>query len=160
MATYFTDIFRVKPETLDKYGAFNISLVNDLPLFVDPFLLFASEKQEYRDLHDGITNYLVFLRDNAQRARANPGLLDAWYRFKEVKQNWLGFSVKGNSGSGLGHEFADALNENLTNLFSDFGTEAITQGSHLEKLCLIKEGVGRDNISDFTTNLIKRFLCE
>ena len=27
-------------------------------------------------------------------------------------------------------------------------------------MCLIREGVGRDNISDFTTNLIKEFLCE
>jgi len=30
----------------------------------------------------------------------------------------------------------------------------------LEKLCLIKEGVGKDNISDFATNLIKEFLLE
>jgi hypothetical protein len=39
-------------------------------------------------------------------------------------------------------------------IFHDFGEERITKGGHLEKLCLIKEGVGRDNISDFTTNLI------
>ena len=36
----------------------------------------------------------------------------------------------------------------------------ITIGSHLEKLCLIKNGVGRDNISDFTTNLIKHYLLK
>ncbi|MFC1509772.1 hypothetical protein ACFL60_08850 [Candidatus Omnitrophota bacterium] len=30
----------------------------------------------------------------------------------------------------------------------------------IEKLCLIRNGVGRDNISDFTTNLIKKFLAE
>jgi hypothetical protein len=30
----------------------------------------------------------------------------------------------------------------------------------LEKLCLIKDGVGKDNISDFATNLIKEFLLE
>jgi hypothetical protein len=35
-----------------------------------------------------------------------------------------------------------------------------TQSSHLEKLCLIRDGVGKDCISDFTTNLIKGFLCE
>ena len=38
--------------------------------------------------------------------------------------------------------------------------EQITQSSHLEKLCLIKEGVGKDSISDFTTNLIKGYICE
>lgn len=42
----------------------------------------------------------------------------------------------------------------------NFGSEKVTKGSHLEKLCLIKDGVGRDNISDFTTNLIKSYLLE
>ena len=47
---------------------------------------------------------------------------------------------------------------NLENIFRDFGKEVVTTSSHLEKLCLIKEGVGRDSISDFTTNLIKYYL--
>jgi hypothetical protein len=56
--------------------------------------------------------------------------------------------------------FARALDENLNHLFSDFGNEKVTIGSHLEKLVLIRERVGRDNISDFTTNLIKGYLLE
>lgn len=36
----------------------------------------------------------------------------------------------------------------------------MTKGSHLEKLCLIRDGVGRDNISDFTNNLIRGYLLE
>ena len=40
------------------------------------------------------------------------------------------------------------------------GKKKITKSSHLENLCLIKDGVGKDNISDFTTNLIKEFLLE
>jgi hypothetical protein len=57
-------------------------------------------------------------------------------------------------------DFARALAGNLNSLFNDFGAEQITRSSHLEKLCLIRDGVGRDMISDFTTNLILRFLCE
>lgn len=45
-------------------------------------------------------------------------------------------------------------------MLADFGTEKVTKGTHLEKLCLVSKGVGRDMISDFTTNLIKGFLCE
>ncbi len=56
--------------------------------------------------------------------------------------------------------FAEALHRNLGRVFHDFGDEEVTKGSHLEELCLIEQGVGRDNISDFTTNLIKRFLLE
>ena len=145
---------------MEEYGAFNISLINDLPLFIDPFLLFHSDDERYQALHQEIIHYLRFLRDKSVGGRVSPGLIKGWYTFAEVKQNWLGYSLVGNAGSGLGPRFAGALNRNLHSLFSDFGEERITEGSHLEKLTLIESGVGRDNISDFTTNLIKKFLLE
>jgi len=159
-AVHFSDYFEVDPRILARFGAFDISLVTDLPLFVDPFLLFNSRKRTYRRLHEEIIRYLQFLRDKADEPAIAPSLLKAWYRFPEVRQNWLGFTRSGNGGSGLGGEFASAIHDNLHQIFADFGSEQITKGSHLEKLCLIKEGVGRDNISDFTTNLLKGFLCE
>ena len=157
---YFSDVFEVDPDVIEGYGAFNISLINDLPLFIDPFLLFNSNEPEYRALHDEILKYVAFLRDMSLTGGINPGLLKNWFLFPEVKQNWLGFSEIGNEGSGLGPDFALALNRNLNQIFSNFGEETITKSSHLEKLCLIKSGVGKDNISDFTTNLIKKFLLE
>lgn len=159
MGIFFSDIFEIEPATVEEYGALDISLINDLPLFVDPFLLFSSDKQEYQELHQKIIDYLCFLKEVSSR-NINEGLLYAWFKFPEVKQNWLGYSKVGNSGSGLGNKFAQALNSNLNFLFDDFGVEKITTGSHLEKVCLIKDGVGRDNISDFTTNLIKSFLLD
>jgi hypothetical protein len=156
---FFNEFFEVEADALVQYGTFNVSLVNDLPLFIDPFLLFHSDMEEYRKLHDEIIAYLVFLRDKAAGGKVNEGLLRSWYCFPEVRQNWLGFSISGNSGTGLGIDFAQALHGNLHKLFPDFGVETITEGSHLEKVCLISDGVGRDNISDFTTNLIKDFLC-
>jgi hypothetical protein len=161
MPTYFTDQFGLDPAVLEEYGAFNVSLVADLPLFIDPFLLFHSDDPEYQALHEGIIRYLVFLKDKAVAGGVvDKDLLKAWYCFPEVKQTWLGFSLTGNSGSGLGVNFATALHSNLHRIFSDFGSERVTKGSHLEKVCLIREGVGRDNISDFTTNLILGWLCE
>lgn len=160
MNIYFSDVFDVSPVLVEKHGAFNISLISDLPLFIDPFLLFNSKKPAYRTLHDEIIRYLRFLKDSAATTSLTPGLINAWYRFPEVKQNYLGFCVGGNTGSGLGKQFADSLHTNLQRLFGDFGAETVTKGSHLEKLCLIRERVGKDNISDFTTNLIKGFLLE
>lgn len=159
MATFFTEYFEVFEGDLEAYGAFNISLINDLPLFIDPFLLFHSDKEEYQQLHAEMIRYVTFLRDRSLQASINDDLLRAWYCFPEIKQNWLGFSVVGNSGSGLGMKFARALHSNLGRLFADFGQEHITEGSHLEKVCLVSSGVGRDNISDFTTNLITDYLC-
>lgn len=155
---YFSDFFGLHPEVVEAYGAFNVSLVSDLPLFIDPFLLFNSEREDYKLLHDGIISYLLFLRDKSLVLSADDKLIRVWYQFPEVKQNWLGFTAESNRGSGLGRKFAVALHSNLQRIFTDFGRERITQGSHLEKLCLISSGVGRDTISDFTTNLIKEFL--
>ncbi len=156
----FSDFFQVDKQTLDEYGAFNISLLSDLPLFIDPFLLFNSEKEQYQKLHEQIIQYLKFLRDKSTTRKIDDGMLSAWYEFKEVKQNWFGFSAQGNRGSALGRTFATALNENFNKILNNYGEEGVTKGVHLEKLCLIKDRVGRDNISDFTTNLIKHFLLE
>jgi len=159
VSTFFSDRFGIEPSLLEAHGALDISLITDLPLFIDPFLLFNSKKPHYRALHDQLIEYLVFLRDKAQAGHADEEMLRAWYCFPEVKQTWLGFSAGGNQGTGLGIDFARALHENLHRLFPSFGDESITKGSHIEKVCLIREGVGKDNISDFVTNLIKDFLC-
>lgn len=156
---YFSDQFEVTLDVLEKYGAFNVSVVSDLPVFIDPFLLFHSDKPEYQALHEGIIKYLKFLRDTAD-PNLDPAVIKNLYAFKEVKQNWLGFTVLGNGGSGLGPDFARALHRALGSILNNFGEESITRSPHLEKLALIGKGVGRDSISDFTTNLIKGYLLE
>src|SRR5205823_6605093 len=103
--THFSDYFGVLPKTIEDYGAFNISLLNDLPLFIDPFLLFNSKNEEYRELHERMIRYLMFLRDKSAAGGVSRGLVQAWYRFPEVRQNWLGFSKNSNRGSGLGSDF-------------------------------------------------------
>lgn len=158
---YFSDFFNVSRKTIEDEGFFDISLLNDLPLFIDPFLIFCSEKAEYQELHDEIIKYMVYLRDySLVHPRPSKPMLESLYKFSEVKQNYLGFCEDGNSGSGLGNDFAQALHSGLTDIFSDFGEESISKSPHLEKLCLIKERVGKDNISDFATNLIKHYLLE
>lgn len=159
VATFFNEYFGIDADSVEAYGAFNISIVNDLPLFVDPFLLFNSDREDYQELHKGIMRYVIFLRDAVTERKINKDLEKAWFLFPEVRQNWLGFSLVGNGGSGLGKDFATALRASLRTLFSDFGAEKITRGSHIEKVCLIGRGVGRDMISDFTANLVMDFLC-
>ncbi|MFP5181214.1 hypothetical protein PQS33_09270 [Bacillus altitudinis] len=157
---YFSDFFNIDAKVVEDYGAFDVSLINDFPLFIDPFLLFNSSKKEYQELHDGIIKYLMFLKDKAQAKKISAGLLKAWFMLPEIKQNWLGFSKSGNVGSGLGKDFAKALHSNLNKILSNFGEEQVTESSHLEKLCIIKEKVGKDSISDFTTRLIHEYLLK
>lgn len=158
---YFSDFFDIDEDIIEAYGAVNISLLNDMPLFIDPFLLFNSPKEEYQEIHKNIIDYLLFLQSQAEIYPAPPkGMLANWYKLPEVKQNWLGFSLEGNSGRGLGNDFANNLHKGLQTIYKDFGKETITKSSHLEKLCLISPLVGRDKISDFTANFAKKYILE
>lgn len=148
-------------DIIESYGAVNISLINDLPLFIDPFLLFNSENPDFQAIHNEMIDYLLFLQKISERTpKLNSGMKKVWFSFSEVKQTWLGFSLSGNAGCGMGNDFANSLFEGLNSIFKDFGKEKITKGHHMEKLCLISPRVGRDKISDFTTNFAKQYLLE
>ncbi len=158
---YFSDYFGISHDTVENYGALDIALVCDNPAFVDPFLIFANPK--YKEKHAFIISYLEFLRDKAVSSSGeelSSGDFKHYYKFPEVKQAWLGYSIDGNAGLGLGPLFAESLYKNLNKIFADFGKEKITKSAHIEKLCLVEEGVGIDKISDFTLNLIKEHILE
>lgn len=121
MKIYFSDYFEISEEELENYGAFDISLVSDLPLFIDPFLLFNSKKDHYKKLHEEMIEYLVFLKEKSTDGSVSMGTLKAWYVFKEVEQNWFGFSMGSNKGHALGPDFGRALNKNLNKIFSEIG---------------------------------------
>ena len=49
VGVYFSDFFDIDEDIIESYGAVNISLINDLPLFIDPFLLFNSDASNFRE---------------------------------------------------------------------------------------------------------------
>lgn len=61
---------------------------------------------------------------------------------------------------GLGPLFANALNESIPRIVGVEGEAAATRSNHLEKVALLRPRVGKDNISDFATNLIKHYLVD
>lgn len=154
----FSDYFNIPSGIIDEYGALDICINSDLPLFIDPFLLFASEKEEYKELHDYIVKHLIELKNIALKDNSNTNL--NIFKFPEIRQNWLGLSQHGNAGKGLGTKFAQNLIEAFKGFYSGFGEETISSSSHIEKLTLVGKGIGKDFISDFTTNLILEHLLE
>ena len=131
----------------------------DVPLFIDPFLLFQSHDLVYKKQHDFIIEYVKFLHQKTLQGNLSEGDRKNWFYFSEIKQTWLGVSDGSNQGRGLGKKFADALMFVLPNLMRE-NKLISTKSEHIEKLSLIGEGVGKDGISDFTTNLILKMLCE
>jgi hypothetical protein len=154
---FFSDYFEVQPNVLEKFGALNVCLEADLPLFIDPFLLFASEKPEYKALHDRIVGHLLELKGIALSTNSPNEEL---FKFPEVRQNWLGVCKWGNNGRGLGAKFARNLIKAFRGFYRNFGEEDILESSHIEKLTLVGSGIGRDFISDFTANLALEYLLK
>ena len=152
----FSDYFNVDKTIISEYGAVNISLFADTPLFIDPLLVFNNEDPEIKCLYEKISSYLKFLNKIASN---NPSEdeIQYYFRFKEVKENWLGVSKIGNRGNALGDAFANELVASIGGVCDDNG---ITNDVHIEKMYLVKRGVGKDKISDWTTNLLLGFFAD
>ena len=59
---YFSEYFKVNKQKVREYGAIDINLVCDLPLFIDPMLIFNREKPEYKELHEQIIKYFLAIK--------------------------------------------------------------------------------------------------
>lgn len=153
---FFSEKFHVDSSVLEEYGAIDISLVCDIPLFVDPMLIFNSEKKEYKELHEKIIRYFYFLYEKSTQ-NLDRKEIDAWFNFSEVPNNWLGYAWVGNKGLALGKQYAEFLYNNIAFAIN---TNNISESNHIEKIMLLYEGSGKDKISDLTVNLIKGYLCE
>ncbi len=152
---YFSEKFNVDKNLIKKYGAIDICLVCDLPLFVDPMLIFNSQKSEYKKLHAYLIKFFAFLTEKSER-EVNLDDIMAYFMFPEIKNNWLGYSKLDNKGRGLGKEFAYFLSGNLKFIMADNG---ISKSKHVEKALLVYDGNGKDKISDLTVNLILDYLA-
>ena len=58
---FFSERFQISSELLKEYGAVDISLVCDIPLFIDPMLIFNSEKGCVQGISEGISRTLRLL---------------------------------------------------------------------------------------------------
>tara|TARA_R110002111_G_scaffold67_2_gene650 strand:- start:87149 stop:89254 length:2106 start_codon:yes stop_codon:yes gene_type:complete len=157
---YFSDFFNISNDLLASENVFDISLVSDLPLFIDPFLIFDSKKSEYQQLHQDIVRYVSFVRNKVIAGTISEFQEREWLHFSEIPNNWLGYSVGSNAGRGLGSTFSNGAMVGLQGPLSDFGDENYSKGSHFERLFLFSKGAGKDALSDFITNLCHGFLLD
>jgi len=124
----------------------------DLPLGIDPFLLFKSRDPEYQELHRLVLD--VF---NAGIGAVRAGDTDrarSLLTFPEVPEIGFGYTRGSRRGSGVGTRLTDLIIETLSG-----SPQLVERGvRHVEEMQLLSAGIGPDRISDIVANILKRFL--
>jgi hypothetical protein len=152
----------VAPRLTDHYGiqkpqaslSFAIPLLDqDIPLYVDPFLLWKSPSLQDKALHGAILN--AFNHLGYQHARGDTAVAtQILTQASECEEVGLGVSSR-RRGSRIGE--AQALQ--VLELFSRI--PRYKHGfQHIEEIQLFVSGLAKDRISDIACSLIKSFLID
>lgn len=79
----FSEYFEIPSELLKQHNLIDLSIVYDLPLFIDPFLIFGSPKKEYKELHASIIKYIRFLYQKSVSRNISTGTFNTLFVFRE-----------------------------------------------------------------------------
>lgn len=126
----------------------------DVPVGIDPFLLYKSRDQELRRLHDVMIDAFSAGIDAVKR-----GIIAEARRileFPEVSAIGFGYTQGGKRGSGVGSYMSGLIVDTVANSpgLQERGVR------HVEEMQLLSAGIGPDRVSDIAANLLKRFLIE
>jgi hypothetical protein len=124
----------------------------DVPVGIDPFLLYKSRDAEYRRLHDLLLEVFNSGITAVRRGRLEEAarILD----FPEVSAIGLGYTQRSKRGSGVGSYLTGLIIETVV------GSPGLqTRGiRHVEEMQLLSAGIGPDRVSDIAANVLKRYL--
>jgi len=124
----------------------------DLPLGIDPFLLFKSRVPEYRDLHALLLQ--VFEAGIAGVRSGEMTTARYLFNFPEVPELGFGYTQSSKRGSGVGSVLTGLILDTLKRspALQDRGVK------HVEELQLFSAGIGPDRVSDIAGSILKSFL--
>ena len=129
-------------------------LDEDIPLYVDPFLLWKSPSQQDNSLHTAITNsfnHLGYLLNKGKEVDA----VEILIRASECHE--VGF---GDSKIRVGKPIGGKASKDILKLFKDIPQISKSGFTHFEEIQLFVDNIAKDRISDFTCNFIKSFLID
>ncbi|MDJ8005464.1 hypothetical protein LEH85_07095 [Salmonella enterica] len=155
------DLFR--PRITDHYGIhksqadldFAIQFFDeDIPLYVDPFLLWKSPSLQDQALHTAITNSFNHL-NYLMKKRREEEAADTLINLSECSEIGLGVS-KSRRGVKIGLKQANKI----LRLFNDVPEYSQFGFTHFEVIQLYVSGISKDRVSDIACNYIKSFLID
>ena len=126
----------------------------DLPIGIDPFLLFKSRDPVLSNLHCLILEVFNKGIDFVCAGQVNEA--QQIFDFPEVAEIGLGYTKKGKRGAGVGTFLSQLIIETLADspALQERGVK------HIEEMQLLSVGIGPDRISDIAANLLKHHLIE
>lgn len=133
----------------------DVNLERDAPLFVDPFAISQRLDSLAQECH--LTLQAFFQRIvNSIRSGDDDEAQSLLLHLREPNETRLGYSTQRPQGAGIGAMQARQLLAALR------GSTAVRTGflSSLEECELMIDGVGRDKLSDLTTNIIRGHLAD
>jgi len=129
-------------------------LDEDLPLCIDPFLLYKSRDDTLRGLHKQLLS--LFNSSIALFREGKQAELSELIDFPEVNEVGFGYSRGYVRGSGLGQH----LNRLLADTLAASLPLQVRGLRHVEELQLVSIGVAADRVSDIAANVLKLSLVE
>lgn len=126
----------------------------DVPLYLDPFLLWKSPSMQDNSLHTALTNSFnhlgqLFLKGNEKEA------VDYLTRSSECQEVGLG-----NAKNKVGRQIGNKLSYDILNLYKNIPQVNKSGFTHFEEIQLFVDNISKDRISDISCNFIKSFLID
>lgn len=129
-------------------------LAEDVPLYVDPFLLWRSPSQQDQALHTSLVNSFNHLNWLARKGREDDAIRTLILA-SECDEVGLGLSA-----TRKGQRIGNALACDILKLFQISPAHSQFGFTHFEEIQLYVNGISKDRVSDITCNFIKSFLID
>lgn len=129
-------------------------LDEDIPLYLDPFLLWKSPSLQDNSLHTSLVNsfnHLGYLLKKGKKSEA----INVLVKCSECDEVGLG-----NSKTRKGMPIGEAVAEKILSLFENIPQINSSGFVHFEEIQLFVEQISTDRISDFACNFLKSFLID
>jgi hypothetical protein len=150
----FSDHFNIKRRKGDTW--FDPILSLDTKLFIDPFLVYALERDEFKGSHKEVISFFNTVFQFIARAKGDESNL-YWRRalnlllFPEAEEFCIGYASQTTKGAGSGKGFAKIIAAAIWEAVKS----GVTEIKHFEEVGILREGIGADRISDITATILK-----
>ncbi|GHT69483.1 hypothetical protein FACS1894110_19020 [Spirochaetia bacterium] len=128
-------------------------LDEDIPFYIDPFLLWKSPSLQDNSLHLSLINSINFLGN--QYLKGDTNCINTLINCSECDEVGLGTS-KTKTGKHIGEKTA----HEILSLYNQIPQIQKSGFIHFEEIQLLIDNIAEDRISDFTASIIKSFLID